>query len=230
MIRKQLDSVTLNSYTGSNNELIVPSKVMTSYAKSDASDLSYTNFMISTEMNTSYVGDIYVGGRFPVTFEGDESASCYMNVVSWCNTRNGVKLTLMYSDGLTVNDSSDDSSDDGSSDDPDEPYFSSPTDGDTLTGTLDYETGEFRWPIEVVGSDGNIVSNDNTSMCVTCDSYDWSVGYTEDYDEATGSTVILEVYIACGQAGNGTATLTYDDGEQTCTTTFTYDITEGAHA
>ena len=108
MIRKQLDSVTLNSYAGSNNELIVPSKIITSYAKSDASDLSYTNFMISTEMNTSYVGDIYVGGRYAVTFEGDESASCYMNVVSWCNTRNGVKLTLMYSDGLTVDDSSDD--------------------------------------------------------------------------------------------------------------------------
>ena len=117
-------------------------------------------------------------------------------------------------------------------DEPTGPHFSSPVDGDNITGTIDSELCEFRWPIEVVGSDGNTISNDVTSMCVTIDGNDWVVGSTEDYDEATSSTIITEVFIACGQAATGTATLTYDDSDtgETCTATFTYDIRDGASA
>ena len=108
-----------------------------------------------------------------------------------------------------------------------ESYFSSPADGDTITGTLDADSGEFSYPIEVVGPDGNNISYDITAISVTSDNQDVAVGYTEDADE-NEQTYISGVYLYIYQAGSGTATLTFDDGEHSCTTTFTYDITAAA--
>ena len=103
MIRKQLDSISVNSYSGTNNELIVPSRVQTSYAKQETYELSYSNFMVTTELPKAYTNDLYVGGTYPVTLEDNSySYTAYMNIVSWCNTLNGVKLTMQYNYGLEV--------------------------------------------------------------------------------------------------------------------------------
>lgn len=103
MIRKQLDNISVNSYSGTNNELIVPSRVQTSYAKQETYELSYSNFMVTTELPKAYTNDLYVGGTYPVTLEDNSYLyTAYMNIVSWCNTRNGVKLTMQYNYGLTV--------------------------------------------------------------------------------------------------------------------------------
>lgn len=103
MIRKQLDSISVNSYSGTNSELIVPSRVQTSYAKQETYELSYSNFMVTTELPKAYTNDLYVGGTYPVTLEDNSySYTAYMNIVSWCNTRNGVKLTMQYNYGLEV--------------------------------------------------------------------------------------------------------------------------------
>ena len=106
------------------------------------------------------------------------------------------------------------------------PYFSSPLDGDTITGEIDPDSGDFKYPIELCYSNGDQIPYDITATSVTCDNQDVAVGYTEDADENDNS-YISGVYIYIYHAGSGTATLTYDDGEQTCTTTFTYDISEG---
>lgn len=108
-----------------------------------------------------------------------------------------------------------------------EPYFSSPLDGSTITGTLDPDLGEFKYPIEVVGADGNNISYDVTAVSVTCDNQDVAVGYEEDADENEQS-YISGVYLYIYQTGTDTATLTFDNGEQSCTTTFTYDISDNS--
>lgn len=107
-------------------------------------------------------------------------------------------------------------------------HFSSPADGDTINGELDPDFGEFTYPIEVIDSDGNNISYDITSMCVTSDNENVGIGYTEDANE-NGQSYISGVNVSIYQAGSGTATLTFDDGEHSCTTTFTYNITEGQH-
>lgn len=214
MIIQEINAtVNGNSLSG---EVIVPSPVLTSTKQAENGDLTKSpNFQLKL---TGVTPEMNIIDTVQVEFtNGDFNYTANMTVI---NSQQNGTVTLQYVDGLTVEEAEPE---------PTGPYFSSPVDGATINGTIDSELGEFRWPIEVVGSDGNIISNDVTSMCVTIDGNDWGVGSIEDYDEATSSTIITEVFIACSQAATGTATLTYDDSDtgETCTATFTYDISEG---
>lgn len=109
---------------------------------------------------------------------------------------------------------------------PVEPHFLSPEDDTLITGTIDSETGEFRYPIEVVGSDGNNIAYDILADHVTCDDYEHvAIGSTPGYDEETESETVAGVYLAIWEAGSGQATLTFNDGTQSCNTTFAYEVT-----
>lgn len=221
MIKENI-TVTVGGSYDLDGEIIVPSQVMTSNPQEESGDLTKTpNFVLKlVDEDKKIPINTYADVEFTL---GDKTYTATMKAYN----RAGNIIALQYVDGLTAEDISDDSSDDSSDEPAQGLHFSSPADGSTITGAIDYELQEFKYPIEVVGADGNNISYDITSMCVTCDNPDVGIGYTEDADE-NDQSYISGVYIYIYQAGTGTATLTFTDpeSEDTCTTTFTYEVSE----
>ena len=207
------DIVAYVSSYALEGELIVPSAVLTSTPQEEEINLTYTpNFQLKLMDKNSYaVDDVLVSFSY-----ADTNYTAHMNVVN--RTQDGI-VTLQYNNGLTTEEMP------TPEPEPTPPRFTSPADGDTITGTIDAELQEFTYPIELEYGDGTQIPYDITSTCVTCDNSDISIGYTEDADE-NDQSYISGVNFSISQAGIGQATLTYEDPDtgDTCTATFDYDI------
>ena len=218
----QLGRISNLNYSGDTTTLIANELSIPSFTESDTYNYYvFRNITINGNAIEDGVGNtMAIYNQFSTTIPSDAQHYDAYGVVAWYNN-----ATSFYPMSFELV-----GGDDGSSDDTDEPHFSSPTDGDTLTGTLDSESGDFKYPIEVVGSDGNNISYDITSANIYPEAggSPWNISYDEE-DDGNGGTYISRVYMVCYIAGLGSETLTFTDPNTgtTCSTTFTYDISEG---
>ena len=96
-------------------------------------------------------------------------------------------------------------------DEPTEPYFSSPANGDTLTGMLNSDNNyEYKYPLEICYGDGTPIPNNLIVDYTTVDNNNnWTIRH-DTADDGNGS-YISNVYLYFNAGGEGDVTLIYSD-------------------